>query len=109
MTEFYLFIFRVIVSKLAGNFPGESFNVQSSYSDSVEKNLTSIHENCRFDTWAHSVAEVSSADVSYSIGHRCSSDLALLWLWHRLPAAALIGPLAWEPPYTSGAVLKRQK
>ena len=28
------------------------------------------------------------------VGHRCSSDPALLWLWYRLAAAALIQPLA---------------
>ena len=34
-------------------------------------------------------------------------DLVLLCLW---PAAiALIGPLAWEPPYTASVALKRQK
>ena len=27
----------------------------------------------------------------------------LLWLWHRLAATALIGPLAREPPYAVGA------
>ena len=36
-------------------------------------------------------------------------DLALLWLWRRPEAVALIGPLAWEPPYAMGAALKRQK
>ena len=36
-------------------------------------------------------------------------DLALLWLWHRLAATALIRPLAWEPLYAMGAALKRQK
>ena len=30
-------------------------------------------------------------------------DPALLWLWWRPAAAALIGPLAWEPPYAAGA------
>jgi len=34
---------------------------------------------------------------------------ALLWLWQRPAATAPIGPLAWEPPYASGAALKRQK
>ena len=34
---------------------------------------------------------------------------ALLWLGHRLVATALIGPLAWEPPYAAGAALQRQK
>ena len=36
-------------------------------------------------------------------------DLALLWLWCRLVAVTLIGPLAWEPPYTAGAALKSRK
>ena len=29
-------------------------------------------------------------------GHRCGLDLVLLWLWHRLPASALIRPLIWN-------------
>ena len=33
-------------------------------------------------------------------------DPALLWLWCRLAAVALIPPLAWEPPYASSAALK---
>ena len=33
-------------------------------------------------------------------------DPELLWLWCRLAAAALIGPLAWEPPYTVVEALK---
>ena len=33
----------------------------------------------------------------------------MLWLWYRLVAAALIRPLAWEPPYAVGVALKRQK
>ena len=36
-------------------------------------------------------------------------DLALLWLWCRLVAAAPIRALAWEPPYATGTALKRQK
>ena len=43
------------------------------------------------------------------VGRRYDSDLALLWLWHRLAAAALIQPIAWELPYAEGAALKRQK
>ena len=35
-------------------------------------------------------------------------DLAWLWLWQRLAAAAPIRPLAWELPYAEGAALKRQ-
>ena len=36
-------------------------------------------------------------------------DVALLWLWHRRTAAALIQPLAWKHPYATGMALKRKK
>ena len=36
-------------------------------------------------------------------------DPPWLWLWCRLAAAALIQPLAWEPPNAASAALKRQK
>ena len=36
-------------------------------------------------------------------------DPALLWLWFRPPAAALIGRLAWEFPYAAGAAQKTKK
>ena len=39
-------------------------------------------------------------------------DPALLWLWRRPAATAPIRPLAWEPPYATGAaqeIAKRQK
>ena len=36
-------------------------------------------------------------------------DPALLWLWCRPAATALIGPLAWEPPYATGAALEKDK
>ena len=41
------------------------------------------------------------------MGHRCGLDPALLWLWHRPVAIALIQPLAWEHSYAVGAALKR--
>ena len=44
--------------------------------------------------------------VSCGIGNRCGSDPELLWLWYRPEAAALIRPLAWEPPYAAGVALK---
>ena len=47
--------------------------------------------------------------MSYGIGCRCSLDLALLWLWRRLAAAAPIQPLAWELPYATGVALKKAK
>ena len=39
---------------------------------------------------------------------RNQEDPALLWLWCRLAAAALIRPLAWELPYALGVALKRK-
>ena len=47
--------------------------------------------------------------VSCGVGCRHGSNLALLWLWHRLAATASIRPLAWETPCAVGAALKRQK
>ena len=47
--------------------------------------------------------------MSCSVGHRCSSDLALLRLWRRPAAAALIPPLAWEPLYAVGVTLGEEK
>ena len=36
-------------------------------------------------------------------------DPALLWLWCRLAAIALIPPLAWQLPYAAGVALKKLK
>ena len=36
-------------------------------------------------------------------------DPALLWLWYRLAAIALITPLAWQLPYAAGVALKKLK
>ena len=47
--------------------------------------------------------------MNCGIGRRCGLELALLWLWHRPAATALIRPLAWEPPYAMGVVLKKKK
>ena len=38
-----------------------------------------------------------------------SSDSALLWLWHKHTATALIQPLAREPPYATGAAQENGK
>ena len=70
-------------------------------------NLTSIPEDVGSISWPHSVGYGSSFAVSCSVGHRCSSDPALLWLWHRPVVIALIGPLVWEPPYAVGTAPKR--
>ena len=47
--------------------------------------------------------------MSYGVGGRHDSDLALLWLSRRLAAAAPIQLLAWEPPYTMGVALKKDQ
>ena len=40
--------------------------------------------------------------MNCGVGCRRDLDPELLWLWHRLAAAALIRPLAWELPYAAG-------
>ena len=44
--------------------------------------------------------------MSYGVGRRRSSDPALLWLWCRPAATALIPPLAWETLYATGVALE---
>ena len=46
--------------------------------------------------------------MSYGVDHRGGSDLALLWLRHRLAAAAPIHLVAWIPPRATGAALKKK-
>ena len=47
--------------------------------------------------------------MSCGVGCRCGSDQALLWLWCRRAAVALIRPLAWGPPHAVGMALERTK
>ena len=47
--------------------------------------------------------------MSCGVGCRHGSDLALLYLWCRLVAMALILPLALESPYATCAALKDKK
>ena len=53
----------------------------SSLHGSAVTNPTSIHEDAGL---------IPGLAMSCDVGHRCSSDPALLWLWHRLAATALI-------------------
>ena len=48
--------------------------------------------------------------MSCGVGCRCGSDPTLpwLWLWPGPAATALNGPVAWEPPYDGGAILKNK-
>ena len=51
----------------------------------------------------------SGVAVRYGVGHRCGSDLALLWPWGRPAAAAPIQDLGWERLYAVGVALKKPK
>ena len=62
------------------------------------KNPISIHEDVGL---IHVLTQEASIAVSSGVGHRCGSDLALLWLWCRLAVA--------PPTQFLGTALKRQK
>jgi len=47
--------------------------------------------------------------MSCGVGCRHGSDPSLLWLWRRPVATAPIRPLAWEPPYATGAAQEMAK
>ena len=72
-------------------------------------NPTSIHEDARSIPHLAQWVKRSGVALSCGVGHKCSSDLALLWLWYRPVARTLIRPLAWELPYAVDAPIKRPK
>ena len=75
----------------------------------METNQTRIHEDSgSIPVPAQMVKDLVLA-VSCGVGHKQSSNPALLWLWRRLAATALIRPLAWEPPYAAGMALEKAK
>ena len=47
--------------------------------------------------------------MNCGVGCRRGWDPALLSLWCRPAAVALIHPLAWEPSYAEGVALKKKK
>ena len=51
----------------------------------------------------------SGIAVSCDVGRRLSLNPVLLWLWHRQEATTPIRPLAWDPPYATGAALEKIK
>ena len=55
------------------------------------------------------LAQWAGVAVSCGVGCRRGLDPSLLWLWRRLVATAPIRPLAWEPPYATGAALEKAK
>ena len=59
--------------------------------------------------WVQSVGQGSCIAVSCVVGHRQTSDLALMSLWHRPATVAPIQPLAWELPYATGVALGKKK
>ena len=63
----------------------------------------------RFNPWPCSVSWGSGIVVSCGLGRRLGSDLVLLRLWCRPAAKAPIRPLAWKPPYATGAAIKKAK
>ena len=70
---------------------------RSSCCGSVVTNLTSIHEDMGLIHGLHQWVKdpallwaASGVAVTCGVGHRCGLDLALLWLWCRVAAIALI-------------------
>ena len=78
------------------------------------RNETRIHEHVgSIPGFTQPVKELSGLRIRRCRELWCRSQTrlgpALLWLWCRPAATALIGSLAWELPYATDVALKRQK
>ena len=73
------------------------------------KNPAGVHEDAGSIPGLTQWIKGAGVAVSCGVGHGCGSDLALLGLWCRLAAAALIRPLALEPPYDAGVAPEKTK
>ena len=73
------------------------------------KNPTSIHEDAGTIPSLTQWVRGSIIAVSCGVGHSLGLDLALLWLWRRLAAIALIRPLSLGTPTCHRCGHKKQK
>ena len=72
-------------------------------------NPNSIHEDMDLIPGLIQCVTIPGIAVSCGVCHRLGSNPALLWLWHRPAAAALIQSLAWELPCATGVALFKKK
>ena len=90
-------------------------SIFTSAGGSFERELTEVKgrlEKHNYNKGTLLGIEVEGAKKEFqSCGVDCrrDSDPALLLLWCRLSATALIQPLAWEPPYTLEVISKKKK
>ena len=63
---------------------------RSSHCGSAVMNPTSVHADSGLIPGLAQWVKDPGLPVNYSVGCRCGLDLALLWLWYRPAAAALI-------------------
>ena len=72
--------------------------------------LSGLTIRCCRELWCRlQMQRRSDVAVSCGVGRRRGLDPVLLWLWQRLAATAPIRPLAWDPPYATGAAQEKAK